>query len=253
MIHPIDIEGLSFGYRAELLVLHDVTWRVGERDFVALVGPNGGGKTTLLRLVLGLERPLRGRVRLLGHEPRRTRHRVGYIPQRDSIDASTPHDALDVVLSGRLRRSRWGFRHSADDRAAAEAALERVGLVDVARRPLHRLSGGQRQRVRLARALAAESELLLLDEPLTGVDPANEARLMELLHELNREHGIVMVSHDIACVSRHATHVACCSGSVTMHPAAEMTVDALLASYHPGSRPLSHDHEACPFRAEGGS
>lgn len=247
---PIDVRGLGFAYDLDLPVLWDVDWQVGERDFVALVGPNGGGKTTLLRLLLGLERPDRGAVRLLGGTPAETRHRVGYVPQRDAIDASTPHDALDVVLSGRLRRSPWGVRYPAEDRRAALAALERVGLADLARRPLHRLSGGQRQRVRLARALAAEAELLLFDEPLTGVDPANEERLMELLHELGEERPIVMVSHDIACVSQHVTHVACCSGTLTVHPAAEMTVEALLAVYHPGTRPLHHDEAACPFTPE---
>jgi zinc transport system ATP-binding protein len=247
--YPIDIKELSFGYSADQHVLRDVTWRVGERDFVALIGPNGGGKTTLLRLVLGLERPRTGRVLLLGGDPRRTRHRVGYIPQRDAIDASTPHNALDVVLSGRLRGSRWGPCYGSSDRAAAEAALERVGLADQARQPLHRLSGGQRQRVRLARALAAESELLLLDEPLTGVDPGNEDRLMELLHELGRERCIVMVSHDIACVSRHVTHVACCHETLAVHRAEDMTVERLLATYHSGSRPLRHDHDGCPFGA----
>ncbi|MFW5859689.1 MAG: metal ABC transporter ATP-binding protein [Planctomycetota bacterium] len=249
MTAAIRVEDLRFAYHGRgPTVLDQVSWEVPQNAFVALIGPNGGGKTTLLQLCLGLLRPDGGRVALLGAPPRRTRHRVGYIPQRDNIDTGTPHDALEVVLTGRLAHSRWGFRYSRADRERGLHALERVGLADQARRSLAELSGGQRQRVRIARALAAEAEMLMLDEPLTGVDPVTEEDLLGLLDELNRDHTIVMVSHDVACVSRHVTHVACCNGCVAMHTAAELSDVDVHHLYHaPGQcRPLVHEH-GCPI------
>ncbi len=248
----IVVEGLRFAYHGRgPVVLEDVNWAVPDRGFVALIGPNGGGKTTLLKLCLGLLRPDAGRIRLLGDAPRRTRHRIGYIPQRDNIDTDTPHDALEVVLTGRLPHARWGFRYGRADRERALHALERVGLADHARRSLAELSGGQRQRVRIARALAAEADMLMLDEPLTGVDPVTEESLLSLLDELNREHSIVMVSHDVACVSRHVTHVACCNRCVVMHTIDEIGDADVHRLYHePGHcRPLVHQH-GCPFGPE---
>ncbi|MFW5829180.1 MAG: ATP-binding cassette domain-containing protein, partial [Planctomycetota bacterium] len=145
------------------------------------------------------------------------------------------------------RGNSWGFRYAQTDRDAAAQALERVGLSASAHRPLRALSGGQRQRIRLARALAAEAELLLLDEPMTGIDPASEEQLLELLHELGRSRTIVMVSHDVACVSRHVRHVACCNHGITTHPVEDMTPERLLQSYRPGNRALTHDPASCPF------
>jgi zinc transport system ATP-binding protein len=255
MIPPIRVAGLSFAYDpGSPPVLDAVHWEVPAGAFVALLGPNGGGKTTLLRLLLGLLRPDAGSVELFGAPPRRTCHRVGYIPQRDAIDAHSPHTVLEVVLSGRLTRSPWGWRYGAEDHAAAQSALARVGLADRARDTLDRLSGGQRQRVRLARALSGEAELLLLDEPLTGVDPDGGDQLLDLLHELNRERTIVLVSHDLACVSRHASHVACCHRRVVMHPAAGLDAAALHAFYHSGTgcRVLRHHAGCCPVAGDGG-
>lgn len=247
---PIAVSDLTFAYRpgAEPVLEH-VDWTVPTGSFTALIGPNGGGKTTLLQLVLGLLKPQRGSVQLFGSAPSATRHRVGYIPQRDAIDDTCPHTALEVVLSGRLRRSRWGFTFGSAHRRAAMAALERVGLAQRAGATLDQLSGGQRQRVRLARALAAEAELLILDEPLTGIDPGTEAGLVELLGDLHRSCTIVMVSHDVTCVSQHVTHVACCHRSVSVHRAEELAHEHLHQLYHGhhDCRPISHDPASCPF------
>ncbi len=190
-------------------VLEDVHLRVEARDFLGLIGPNGGGKTTLLKILLGLLEPDRGAARVFGRPPAKVRHRIGYVPQHASIDATVPANVLDVVLMGRLARSSWGPRYRAVDVEAAMEALAQTAAGDLAGRPIAALSGGQRQRVLIARALAAEAELLLLDEPTTGIDVRREEEFMELLGELNQRLPIVMVSHDVSLVCEHLKRVAC--------------------------------------------
>ena len=190
-------------------VLVDAELHLEAREVLAIVGPNGGGKTTLLRLLLGLVRPQRGQVRLFGRPPAKTRHRVGYVPQATTLDSSVPADALDIVLSGRLRRSPWGPAYSRSDRAEALAALESVAAADLARRAFGELSGGQRQRVLVARALASGAELLALDEPTTGIDPLRERELLDLLARLAEERTVVMVTHDLDVALRHSSRVVC--------------------------------------------
>lgn len=249
-MQPIAIDDLSFSYPgSSQTVLNNVSWHMEAGSFTALIGPNGGGKTTLLKLALGLLKSPQGQIRLLGEAPQQSRHRVGYIAQRDHIDDTCPHSALDVVLTGCLHQSRWGFRYNAAQHKAAADALERVGLLDKMHEALGALSGGQRQRVRLARALAGKAELLILDEPLTGIDPANEANLLKLLHEINSDHSIVMVSHDIACVSQHVSHVLCCNRQASLHEADSMSPEALHNVYHSHAacRPITHDPATCPF------
>jgi len=198
----IRCEGLSFAYNGDS-VLTDVTFSVAARDFVSVVGPNGGGKTTLLRLILGLLTPTRGTVRVFGRPPSEVRRRIGYMPQRAELDPQFPVRALDVVLMGRLGNGRVG-PFSRADKAKAMAALHEVGLTAHARRPLAALSGGQRQRVLIARALACDPELLLMDEPTANLDPLVQDEMHELLHELNRRLTIVLVSHDVGFVTRRA-------------------------------------------------
>lgn len=164
----------------------------------AVVGPNGAGKSTLLKALLGLLEPREGRVLLLGDGPRRTRHRVGYVPQRSSVDWDFPADALGVVTMG-LYRGLGPFRRPGRaERERAMAALDTVGLADLARRQIGRLSGGQQQRVFLARALVQDAELYIMDEPFAGVDAQTEKAIVTLLHAL-RERGktVIVVHHDL--------------------------------------------------------
>lgn len=203
-IPPIEVDGLSFRYHGSPEhALNDVSFNIAGREWVGLLGPNGGGKTTLLTLLLGLLRPDQGRILVFGEPPSRARLRVGYVPQDAGVDPSVPASVLDVVLLGRLNRASWGPGYSRDDRERAMAALDETQTADLADRAWRTLSGGQRQRVLIARALAAEADLLLLDEPTTGIDTHREKALLRLLEELNQRLPIVMVSHDTALVSHH--------------------------------------------------
>lgn len=194
---------MSFAYRSTR-VLEDVDLRVGAGEFVALVGPNGSGKSTLLRLLLGALRPSAGSVHLLGRpsEQVEDRWRIGYVPQRPSLAPDVPATVREIVATGRLARGWWRPLRE-PDRAAVTHAIESVGLVDVADRPLSQLSGGQQQRVFIARAFASEPELLVLDEPIAGIDAESQRRFRESIVHLIREHGagVLLVSHELSAVA----------------------------------------------------
>jgi zinc transport system ATP-binding protein len=196
-------DDVSFAYGHGPPVLHDVDLAVAEGEFLAIAGPNGGGKTTLLRLALGLERPARGSVRLFG-EPAdrfRDRARLGYLAQRTQLGVQAPATVREVAAAGRVARKAFGRFRSAD-RAAIDEAIERVGLTALASRPLNRLSGGQQQRAFIAKALAAEPKLLALDEPTTGVDVEAQDALAELLARLHHDLGVTVlyVSHEFGAI-----------------------------------------------------
>jgi zinc transport system ATP-binding protein len=245
----VEMEGveLAFNHRP---VLAGVELSVAEGDFVAVVGPNGGGKTTLLKLVTGLLRPSRGRVRVMGTEPAQARPQVGYLAQHPELDPDFPITVEEVVRQGRLgagggsgpRGPLWPGR----DREAAAQALERVGLAELGRRPFGELSGGQRQRVLIARALATRPRLLLMDEPTAGVDPAAEEAIYDLLRELNREMTILVVSHDLGFVSPYVDHVICVNRWVATHPTAEVDAEVIRGMYGRDVRLVRHDHQGPP-------
>lgn len=231
-------------------VLEDVSLQIGPKDFLGVIGPNGGGKTTLLKIILGLLVPQEGSVRVFGEEPQAVCARIGYVPQHARIDPAAPATVLDVVLTGRLARSSWGFRYGRAQVEAARAALAQVGLGALASRKVGALSGGQRQRVLIARALAADAELLLLDEPTAGVDPQTEQSLTDLLHQLNQRLPIVVVSHDVSFVSTHLQRVACLNRRLTCHPAREISWELIAPVYHEPIRAVRHQ-AACPLSDPG--
>lgn len=248
----VELSHVSFGYPPAGLdarVLDDVSLRIEPDDLLGIIGPNGGGKTTLLKIILGLIRPQKGDVRVLGEPPSRTRHLVGYVPQHARIDESVPASVLDVVLTGRLSHSRWGWRYRRRDDEAAMAALEQTSTADLAHRQFGDLSGGQRQRVLIARALVSDARLLLLDEPTAGVDTHMEASLFELLETLNERLPVVMVSHDVSFVSSRLKRVACLNKQITVHPASEITQEIIGQMYHGPVSIVQHaDH--CPVHLD---
>lgn len=241
----VEVQDLSFAYPdAGEPTLCDVSFRVSGNDFVGLVGPNGGGKTTLLRLLLGLLEPDSGSVRILGRRPAEVRQRVGFVPQQAGVDPTVPATVLDIVLMAALGRSNWGPRFSRADRATARQALERTEMLELQHRPWSALSGGQRQRVLIARALAFRSEMLLLDEPTTGIDLHREQALLDLLHTLNDQMPILMVSHDVALVSTHMDRALWVNRRLTDLPARDLTVDRVEELFHGDhSCHPRHEHE----------
>jgi len=199
----VEFEHVDFSYLRGRPVLRDVELTVAAGEFVAVAGPNGGGKTTLLRLALGLERPAGGSVRLFGEPAHRFSNRpsLGYLAQRTHLGVQAPATVREVVAAGRTARRPFG-RLRAEDRNAIDEAIERVGLAGLAGRPLTRLSGGQQQRAFIAKALAAEPKLLALDEPTTGVDVEAQEALAELLGRLHGELGVTIlyVSHEFGAI-----------------------------------------------------
>jgi zinc transport system ATP-binding protein len=223
-------------------VLEQIDLTLEPRAYLAILGPNGGGKTTLLKVLLGLVAPDRGTVRVLGAPPRRTRGRVGYVPQRFQFDLDFPIRVLDVVLMGRLGRGRLLRPFGAADRDVAQAMLEKVEMQDMLTRPIGSLSGGQIQRVLIARALALEPRLLLLDEPMASLDERIGLSLWELLEELSHEMSVVVVSHDIGAISRYVRSVACLNRRLYTHPSEKLTHEMLEASYGCPVDLLAHGH-----------
>jgi ABC-type Mn2+/Zn2+ transport system ATPase subunit len=204
----VAFEDVWFSYNGTN-ILESVSFHVSQGRFAALIGPNGAGKTTALRLLLGIMRPARGRVRLFGAPPGRQDEIIGYIPQRITVPRGFPLTVDEVVVMGRYGRIGLGRRPRPRDHDAARHALERVGLGHLGKSLFGALSGGQQQRILIARALAGDPHLLLLDEPTAGLDPAARSDFYNLCCTLQRESSLTLLaaSHDIEAVAHHADHV----------------------------------------------
>ena len=235
----VEFRDVCFGYDTQE-VLHNVSLKIGERDMVAVVGPNGGGKTTLLKLTLGLLEPRHGEITIFGEKPDRVRPRIGYVPQHIQFDPDFPVSAYDVVLMGRVDRH-LGGPYCREDRAAARHALEKVGLSHLCRRAFADLSGGERQRVLIAQALVTEPQLLLLDEPTASVDVVMERNLYGLLKTLNETITIIVVSHNLNVVTRHASHVACVNRTASIVPTKKLATDGMHGVYGSDMTIICHE------------
>jgi zinc transport system ATP-binding protein len=231
MAEPIiDVHHVWFSFNGQP-VLQDVSLRVPSGDFLVVIGPNGGGKTTLLKLMLGLLEPARGTVRVFGQPPRKAAHRIGYVPQNVHINKTFPVSVLDVVLMGRLRIGKIWSRHTRQDRKAAQAALEQMGVWEHRHRRIGELSGGQLQRIFIARALVSGPEVLFLDEAMASIDAQSRGEFYEALTELNRTVTIVAVSHDMMILSSHVKSVACVNRDLHHHESGEITQEMLDEAY----------------------
>ena len=198
-------------------VLKGLTLSVHKGDFLAVLGPNGGGKTTLLKVMLGLIQPTSGTVTVFGGPPGATTGRIGYVPQSLQFDRTFPISVREVVLMGRLSKSRLFRRYGREDRAKADEAMEITGLTALASRRIGALSGGELQRVLIARALAGDPDLLLLDEPTASVDPEMKTTIYDLLDRLKADHTIVLVTHDTGTIAHHVSRIACLNCTLDMH------------------------------------
>lgn len=239
----LSFEQVSFSYGGTP-VLEDVSFSIERGECACLIGPNGGGKSTLLKLALGLIRPAHGTIRLLSHAPHIGCRRIGYVPQFLNVDAKFPVTAGDVVLMGKLDRlSLWG-RYRPEDRQAVDSALERVGLPEVEKRAYAALSGGQKQRVLIARALVSNPEVLLLDEPTSNVDLAVEAQFARMLKELRGELTIIMVTHDLGLVEQLSDRVLCVNHRVHEHGLDALDGETIREIYSGQQRRKHFAHDA---------
>lgn len=230
MMSAVSIEGLTVKLDGRI-VLEDVWLEVEERDFLGLIGPNGGGKSTLLKAILGLVKPSSGRVRVFGRDPVAARLLVGYLPQNSIFDQRFPVRVFDVVLMGRYPRVGILRRYRTEDLEAARRALDAVGMLGLADREIGALSGGEQQRVFVARAIVSDPKLLLLDEPTAGVDVAQQREFYDLLKHLNSKMAIIMVSHDLSAISAHVEKVACLNQRLYYHGSKELTEEDLIQAY----------------------
>ncbi len=243
----IEVRNVSFSYQATP-VLEEVNLTIYDRESVCIVGPNGGGKTTLLRLLLCQLQPTQGEILVFGLPPEQARLRIGFMPQRSQYDPLFPVTALDVVLMGRLGQPGprgWLGWYGAGDRRAAREALQQVHMADSAARPFAALSGGQRQRVLIARALCCQPAILLLDEPTANVDSLVEARLFDELRELGRRMTIVLVSHDLGFVTSLVERVICVNRQVVAHPTSQLTAELIREMYGGDVKMVRHGDVMC--------
>jgi zinc transport system ATP-binding protein len=237
----IEVSGVSFSY-GDIPALQNLTLDVPKGEFLGIVGPNAGGKSTLLKLILGLLEPQAGRIRVLGASPRKGRRSVGYVPQYPSFPRDFPISVEQTVLLGRLGLgSMWGgYRKS--DKAIARRVMQEVEVGDLARRQIGSLSGGQLQRVLLARALACEPEILILDEPTANIDLRLESDIFDLLRGLNARMSILVVSHDIAFISSYVTRVACLNRTLVCHHTDAIDGQVIQDLYGEDVRMVAHRH-----------
>ena len=226
MAYLFEMNSLSASYGANV-VLQDVDFKVNENDFVGVIGPNGGGKTTLLKVILGLLKPVKGR--MVFNNELITGNSIGYLPQISTGDINYPVTVTDIILSGLMIRKGFISGMSASDKNKAYAVIDELGLSGMSASFLSELSGGQMQRVFLGRAIIGNPKLLLLDEPGNFVDATFESDFYEKLRDLNKKMAILMVSHDVGTISSHIKSFACVNRSLHYHPSHEITNEDLLA------------------------
>lgn len=238
-VHEIILENVSFAYK-QRNILEDVNLRIKKNEFASIVGPNGGGKTTLLKLILGLIKPDKGRIRIFGKTPGQARHQIGYMPQYAHLDMDFPASVMDVALMGRLSTTTLWF--SKKDREATVNAIDEVGMTAFVNTPFNELSGGQKQRILIARALCSRPDILLLDEPTANVDHQTEENLFSILQKLNLKMTILLVSHDLGFVSKYVKSVICVNRQVVIHPTTLMNGGLIKDIYHGDLKMVRHDH-----------
>lgn len=234
----LELKGITAGYNGQV-VLENIDLTIYPHDFIGMIGPNGGGKTTLLKIMLGLMQPFEGEMQYYFDHTDRPGKRIGYLPQFTLFDQKFPITVRDVVLGGLVADTGIFRRFSAEEQGRAEAVMQRMGIVELKKRPLGELSGGQLQRTFLARALVASPKILLLDEPDTFVDVTFANSFYELLRQVNHEVAIVLVTHDLGMISSHVKSIACVNRTLHYHDSNELTQE-ILDNYNCPIELISH-------------
>ena len=235
----IQIKNLWVTYEKES-VLQDINLTVCDRDYIGIIGPNGGGKSTLFKVVLGLISPQQGEIKILGKSVQKGRRFIGYVPQIMQFDLAFPITVAEVVRMGRLGKRKLLQPYQKRDEAVVKRVLDQVGLLQWRDRALSELSGGQRQRVYIARALATEPKILLLDEPTANLDQEVSSTLYELLHQLNEFVTILMISHDISAVSSYVKTIGCLNRKLHYHNSNQITSQMIKQTYGNTVQQLVH-------------
>lgn len=230
--NAITAEHLSFAYE-KTPVLENISFSIAEKEFIGVIGPNGGGKTTLLKLIMGFLKPLAGKIEIFGESPQASRGQMAYVPQSMRFDRAFPISVLELVLSGRLSTLPWWGQFRQKDHAAALEALERVNLADFQHHPFGTLSGGQAQRALIARALISHPNLLILDEPTASVDAQAEADIYEILMSLRQQMTIVMVTHNLKAAIELFDRVLCVQRNAMFLQPKEVCEHFAIGLYHP--------------------
>ena len=212
----VEISNLSFAYDKQI-ILEDINLSVKEKDFLAIIGPNGGGKSTLLKLILGINKSKKGTIQVLGTTPQNSLRKIGYVPQNTNVNVDFPIKVIEVVMMGHVEGKRPLFGYGEHEKLCAMGALEQVGMAEYANTKIGSLSGGQRQRVMIARALCAHPEILILDEPTSSIDVAGQREIYELLKTLNDHITIIVVSHDISVILEYANTAAHINRNLSYH------------------------------------
>lgn len=250
----IEISNLTVGYENKPEVLKDVSFTIYSDDYLGIIGPNGGGKTTLLKTILGLLSPKKGSITYFDKGIKTSSLNIGYLPQINRIDKKFPISVSQVILSGLTPRDGLFKRYNAKDRMKVEDVAERLGIEDLLDRAIGELSGGQLQRVLLGRAIVDNPKLIILDEPSTYVDKLFETNFYKLLGDINKEIAIVLVSHDVGTIISHVKNIACVNKGMHYHAGTDISQEWLLGAYDScpieilghGSLPhrvlLEHDH-----------
>ena len=212
----LEIKNLYFSYESQR-VLEDINLDINEKDFLAIIGPNGGGKSTLLKLILGINKMQIGTINIEGKPSIKCLNDIGYVPQNTNINTDFPIKVLEVILMGRTKEKGLFFGYSKAEKKNAQIALEKVGLKEFANKKIGSLSGGQRQRVMIARALFSNPKILLFDEPTSSIDVKGQKEIYQLLKRLSEELTVVVVSHDISIILEYATKVAYINRTLVLH------------------------------------
>lgn len=220
----IKIENLSAGYDRKT-VLHDINLEISEKDFLGIIGPNGGGKTTLMKVILGLLKPSEGKITFYDNEMPVEQLEIGYLPQYNSIDKKFPISVYEVILSGLNRQKSLFSRFTKEHHERVKETISMMGLEGMENKPIGQLSGGQMQRALLGRAIVSNPKAIILDEPNTYIDKRFEARLYSLLEEINKQRAVILVSHDIGSVLQTVKSIACVNGTLDYHPQSEVSAE----------------------------
>ena len=237
----INIENVSFSYGGPL-ALENINLMVKKGEFLGVVGPNGGGKSTLLKLILGLLKPDTGKISVFDKTPEKGRAQIGYVPQHVRFNRDFPITVEDTVMLGRLGKSTslWGY--SKKDRQLCEQAMRETEIIDLKQRRLNTLSGGQLQRVLIARALVSDPQILILDEPTANIDLRVEEDIFGLLKKLNERATIIIVSHDVGFISEYVNRVACLNRTLICHQTSAISGEMIEELYATPVQMIQHIH-----------